>query len=485
MSVAGQTSITYGYDNANRLTQIQQGSSATVTIAPDADSRRQSVTLPNGVSMNYGYDVASQLTGITYKLGANTLGNLTYGYDLAGRRTAVGGSYARTNVPAAASAASYNVNNQLTNWKGATLTYDLNGNLTSDGTNTYTWNARNQLVTISGVVNANFQYDAFGRRVSKNINGTTQFLYDGANPVQEISGSSTPTNLLTGRVDEYFQRTDSAGARSFLTDALGSTLALADSTGTLQTSYTFEPFGNTSTTGATTTNSFAFTGREFDASSLYYYRARYYGPSFQRFVSEDPLGFSSGANLYSYSANSPTQLVDPFGLTWENFWNNPIMDFLSEHANWLPGACQGGVFAGGGVQSAGKTGGGLFGLGDLSYSPQTGWTTGGGILPEAFSEVNHTPIGGGAVLPNGEVLVYALPYERMLPGGFSAGMGPVYAANMRNYDGISIGWVGDISTPNPTGMGAQGSGFVGAYLTFTNASTCLEKMLRGRNSHSH
>ena len=117
-------------------------------FVPDADSRRQSVTLPNGVSMNYGYDVASQLTGITYKLGANTLGNLTYGYDLAGRRTAVGGSYARTNVPSAAPTASYNLNNQLTNWNGATLAYDNNGNLTNDGTNTYMWNARNQLVDL-------------------------------------------------------------------------------------------------------------------------------------------------------------------------------------------------------------------------------------------------------------------------------------------------------------------------------------------------
>ena len=329
MTVSGQTSISYGYDNANRLTGITQGSTS-VVIAPDIDSRRQSVTLPNGVSMNYGYDAASQLTGITYKLGTNTLGNLTYGYDLAGRRMGVGGSYARTGVPAAASAASYNVNNQLTNWKGATLTYDLNGNLTSDGTNTYTWNARNQLVTISGAVNASFQYDAFGRRVSKNISGTTQFLYDGANPVQEISGSSASANLITGHIDEYFQRTDSAGTRSFLTDALGSTLALADSTGTVQTSYTFEPFGNTAVTGSSTTNSFAFTGREFDTTGLYFYRARYYNPQLQRFVSEDPIGFNGrSVNLYSYANNSSTNGTDPSGLTLQTNYQF-FIDWLFE-----------------------------------------------------------------------------------------------------------------------------------------------------------
>jgi len=314
MTVGGQSAVTYSFDNANHLKQITQGSTS-VAFNYDGDGRRFSTTLPNGVSMNYGYDAASQLASITYKNGSTTIGSLTYAYDLAGRRAGVGGSYARTNAPQAASTASFNVNNQLTQWKGASLTYDANGNLTSDGTNTYTWNARNQLVSISGGVAASFQYDPFGRRVSKTIGGTTQYLYDGVNSVQEISGTSASANLLTGDVDEYFQRTDSAGARNFLTDALGSTLALTDSSGTVQTSYTFEPFGNTIVTGATTTNSFAYTGRELDAAGLYYYRARYYNPSLQRFISEDPLGFGGGdANLYAYVGNGPTNFTDAIGM---------------------------------------------------------------------------------------------------------------------------------------------------------------------------
>ncbi len=277
-----------------------------MTAGCHADDCGTLFRLPNGAVVIYSFEAGSQLTGITYTLGSNTLGNLTYAYDLAGRRTGVGGSYARTNAPLAASSASYNVNNQLTQWKGATLTYDANGNLTTDGTNTYIWNARNQLVSISGPVPASFQYDPFGRRVSKTIVGMTQYLYDGANPVQELSGTTASANLLTGGLDEYFQRTDAAaGARTFLTDALGSTLALADSTGTLQTQYTFEPFGNTSVTGAATTNSFAYTGRELDATGLYFYRARYYNPQLQRFISEDPIGFSGDINLYAYAGNSP------------------------------------------------------------------------------------------------------------------------------------------------------------------------------------
>ncbi len=227
----------------------------------------------------------------------------------------MGGSYARTNLPNAVSATAYNANNQLTTWGTANLFYDLNGNMTSDGTHSYAWDARNRLNQIDLGNTASFTYDPFRRRATKNILGTaTNFLYDGANTVQEVIGGSNTANSLSGGIDEVFQRTDSSGARTFLTDALGSTLGLTDSTGTLQTEYTFEPFGNTSTTGAVTTNSFAYTGRELDAGNLYYYRARYYSPTLQRFITEDPLGLRAGPNAYAYAWNNPINLVDPLGL---------------------------------------------------------------------------------------------------------------------------------------------------------------------------
>jgi RHS repeat-associated protein len=159
---------------------------------------------------------------------------------------------------------------------------------------------------------ASFVYDPLGRRVSKTIGGsTTSYLYDGPNPVQEGSA-----NLLTGLgIDEYLMRTDSAGARSLLTDALGSTEALTDATGTVQTEYTYEPFGKTTVTGASSTNSFQYTGRESDGTGLYYYRSRYYSPMMQRFVSEDPISFLGGdVNIYTYVSNNPINFTDPYGL---------------------------------------------------------------------------------------------------------------------------------------------------------------------------
>ncbi|TKB75485.1 MAG: hypothetical protein E8D46_01305 [Nitrospira sp.] len=320
MTVAGQTAVTYTYDNANRLTAITQGT-PTVTIAYDDADRRTSVTYPNGNSIVYAYNAASELTSLTYKSGATVIGDLTYTYDAAGNRIKTGGSFARSGLPPALTTVSYNANNQQTTFGTNTETYDLNGNLATvtdaGNTATYSWNARNQLTSIaSSGFSSSFQYDSFGRRTGKTVQGlTTNFVYDGLNPVQEKNGATVTANLLTGLgIDEFFTRTDGVGSRALLPDALGSTVALGDGTGTLQTQYTYEPFGYPTQTGQANTNSYKYTGREDDGTGLYYYRARYYHPRLQRFIAEDPIGLAGGLNTYTYVENRPTLFTDPFGL---------------------------------------------------------------------------------------------------------------------------------------------------------------------------
>lgn len=111
--------------------------------------------------------------------------------------------------------------------------------------------------------------------------------------MQELVGSTPTANLLGGLgLDQWFARTDSSGARSFLTDALGSTLALADASGTMQTQYAYEPYGKATQSGAASSNAFQCTGRENDGTGLAYYRVRYYAPGKGRFIAEDPLGLS-------------------------------------------------------------------------------------------------------------------------------------------------------------------------------------------------
>jgi RHS repeat-associated protein len=239
-------------------------------------------------------------------------------------------------LPAVSTGRVYDAANRLTAIGATTLTYDANGNLTGDGANSYVWNARDQLTEIrQGATIATFSYDAFGRRIQKTVNGTTTgFLYDGADIVQELSGT-TPTATIVGGlgIDDALTRTDGTGTRAFLTDGLGSTLSLVDGSGTKQTSYTYDAFGGTTASGQTNANSQQYTGREHDGTGLYYYRARYYSPALGRFISEDPIGFAGGLNQYAYVGNSPTNFIDPHGLESRG----PENAEGSSTWNWFPG----------------------------------------------------------------------------------------------------------------------------------------------------
>lgn len=327
MTVTGQPTINYNYDNAGQLTGITQGQTS-VSYGYDAAGRRSSITLPNGVIGDYGYDVGSNLTSITYRQGASVIGNLTYEYNALRARTKVGGSLARTISTPALSSGTYNAANQLVQRGTANYTYDNNGNLLNDGANTYSWDARSQLSGITGGASAAFQYDSFGRRTSKTVNSqSSQYLYDGPRVVQELSGGVPTANILNGPdVDERHSCSCGGADRTLLTDALGSAMALTDSSGAVQTQYTYDAFGNTASSGAASTNSSQYTGRENDGTGLYQYRARYYSPALQRFISEDPIGFAGGdTNLYAYVGNNPVNLTDPFG-------TNPLIAICIEGA---------------------------------------------------------------------------------------------------------------------------------------------------------
>jgi RHS repeat-associated protein len=330
MTVTGQPTVTYTYDDADRLTEITRGGT-TVGFAYDAADRRTQMTMPNGVTVDYTYNAASQLTGLTYKVGGNTIGTLTYAYDGNGRRTEVSGSFARTRLPLPLASASYNAANQLTQWDGMALSYDLNGNLVTQGGRSYTWDARDHLAAVDGGATASFLHDSFGRRISRTAGGvTTGYLYDGVDSVQELNGSTPVANQLHGvGVDEVLQRDDASGVRTLLLDALGSTLALLDPTGAIQTEYAYGPFGATTQSGSASANPAQYTGRENDGSGLYYYRGRYYSPTLQRFVSQDPLGFGgSDPNLYAYVRNDPANFIDPLGLLANNSWLDALQTGL-------------------------------------------------------------------------------------------------------------------------------------------------------------
>jgi RHS repeat-associated protein len=290
MVANGQQPVAYGYDVASRLTQVAQGSLA-VGLDYDNANRRTSLTYPNGTSSSYAYDVASRLTTINHLGPSGILEALTYQYDSAGNRTSLTRNNAAASLlPAAVASATYDVANEQTAFAGSALTYDNNGNLTSDGTITYVWDARNRLASISGGATASFNYDALGRRTSKTINSVnSQFVYDGNDIAAEIGGGAVGANYLRSlNIDEPFIRQTGTDNEFYHTDALGSSLALSTAQGASGTSYTYEPFGKTTVTG-TSANALQYTGRENDGTGLYYYRARYYSSLLSRFLGEDPL----------------------------------------------------------------------------------------------------------------------------------------------------------------------------------------------------
>ena len=327
-------SLIYTFDNADRLIQILQAAGAVnhstsqlIKFSYDNANRMTLQTESTGLNIGYTYTDADEIQSITYKTPAGmVIHSGIYAYDAAGHRTSVTGDLATfvqasgTNITDAA----YNVNNQLMTWSGKSFAYDKNGNMTSDGTSTYTWDARDQLSSVIGATPATFQYDTQRRRLAKTIGSTTTaFMYDGDNFVQELAGLGNTTainaNLITGGVDQTFLRSTGIGSAAtlhwFLPDANNNIIALTDYSGTVQKSYAFDPYGNTSLGAGTDSNSQQYTGRENDGNGIYYYRNRYYMPECNRFISEDPLGWASGqTDNYAYANGNPVQFSDPFGL---------------------------------------------------------------------------------------------------------------------------------------------------------------------------
>jgi len=303
------------------------------------------MTLPNGVSQSYSYDQDSRLTAIAYANGSTNLGNMTYGYDAAGRRTQVNGGFASTVLPGSYQTGplTYRNNNTVQyafsgrNCFGADRAGNNVSKFTDSAcTNSYqsnTFDVRSQLNVINAILageSITMLNDPFNRRQRRAISGctgcgsTTTYLYDGINVlVEQVQGVGNATVMLGLRMDEHLARTSSTGVtRYFLTDAQGSTVALTDASGTIQTLYTYGAFGLTATSGQTSDNPYQFVGRELDLSSsavvaayaIYNFRARYYDATVGRFFSSDPEGFAGGSrNLYAYASNNPLTLLDPTG----------------------------------------------------------------------------------------------------------------------------------------------------------------------------
>ncbi len=221
----------------------------------------------------------------------------------------------------------YNVNNldQYTSVGGTAYGYDADGNLTSKqsgGSWTYSYDDENRLTAVSGPTGRwTYQYDALGNRVAQsNGTTTTQYLVDPTgldSVVAAFGGSSSPVNHFTYGLGLVSSVPASGSAQFYQFDGSANTVALTGAGGAVLNTYSYLPFGEKVQNAVTVPNPFTYAGQVGigdDGDGLYYMRARYYDPAIGRFISEDPVRFDGGVNLYAYVKNNPIRYSDPLGL---------------------------------------------------------------------------------------------------------------------------------------------------------------------------
>lgn len=199
------------------------------------------------------------------------------------------------------------------------FTFDANGNLTSDGTRTFEWDARDQLVAVSvGTHRSEFTYDGMRRRVriveleSSVIQSEATFVWCQTAVCEERAANGVTVTR------QYFALGEMAAGseRFYVSDRLGSVTEVTDDTGALLARYAFDPWGRRTLTSGTDVATLGYAGQRwhsFSELSLTMYRG--YDPQAARWISEDPAGFADGPNLYSYALNQPVRRIDPLGDT--------------------------------------------------------------------------------------------------------------------------------------------------------------------------
>jgi RHS repeat-associated protein len=361
-SNANGTSVSYGYDDFNRLISVIDNrlpGSNTTTYAYDPANNLATATYPNGLLTQFQYDrlnrvsgSAAQVSGYSYQRnavgnltgalelngravnwaydGINRLtiesiaaapstenGNLSYGFDPVGNRISISSSLSGIN----SGSFSFNVDDEV-----SSESYDRNGNTIATGAKTFAYNSQNQLISMNGGA-VTILYDGDGNRVAETVGGvTTRYLVDDLNPtgypqvVEELSGSLVDRQYTYGlqRISEN-QVLNNAWTPSFYGYDGGENVRyLENAAGAVTDTYEYDSYGNQIYRSGATSNNFMYRGEQNDPHlGLYYLRARHYNALTGRFVSRDPDdGFAESPGTlhkYLYADGNPVGLIDPSG----------------------------------------------------------------------------------------------------------------------------------------------------------------------------
>lgn len=332
-TLAGATVLqdfSYSYDNVGNITSIVDASS-----------------LYAGITYAYGYD---DLYRITSAVATSTDSALTYSKTWT--YGAIGNILTSTDCGTyqylGYQAGNYANSHAVTSVCGKTYTYDRNGNVTSDGTWTNTWNWRNELTgSTNGTTTISYQYDHEGNRARKS-SGSSVTAYP--NTYYDIEDSTVRRHITAGVLGGIAIATWDGSTSDVVyhhKDHLGSTHVETDESGAVLEYLLYKPFGETlvDIQSSSYENDRKYTGKELDNDTNYhYYGARYYKADIGRFLSQDPAYLVVGAdkqisdlvlrdpqlmNSYAYARNNPIVLLDPDG---EFVFMAPLIAFVLANA---------------------------------------------------------------------------------------------------------------------------------------------------------